>query len=204
MTSTPYTTNPRFSIFPCGWWNTAKQMAVPQQRPQQAQTIGWVYEYITSERARSATEKLRQMAPTATRQQVQDFKALSFEYATFSGTFSYRNAHSLVARTPYLTIDIDGLRSTAEAREVQQRLCQDTNVETALASVSPSGLGVKWIVTLPAWTKGLPFREQFEQVRRYVGFQYGIDADKSGSDVCRACYLPWDADCYVNPLFNTK
>lgn len=201
MTTASDTTNCRFSIFPCGWWDAAAQVAKPQQRPQQTQTIGWVYEYITSERARRATEELRAMAPTATRQQKQDFKALRFEYATFSGIFSYRNARSLVVRSPFLAIDIDDLSSTDEARDVQQRLCQDTHVETALCFVSPKGLGVKWVVTLPDWTEGIPFREQFERVRRYVGFNYGLDPDKSGSDVCRACYLPWDAECYINPKY---
>ena len=141
MTTASDTTNCRFSIFPCGWWDAAAQVAKPQQRPQQTQTIGWVYEYITSERARRATEELRAMAPTATRQQKQDFKALRFEYATFSGIFSYRNARSLVVRSPFLAIDIDDLSSTDEARDVQQRLCQDTHVETALCFVSPKGLG---------------------------------------------------------------
>ena len=52
--------NERFSIFPCGWWDEAEQKAKPQQRQQQTQTISWVYEYIISERARKATEELRQ------------------------------------------------------------------------------------------------------------------------------------------------
>ena len=193
--------NIRFSIFPAGWWDEAEQKAKPQQRPQQTQTIGWVYEYILSERARRATEELRAMATTATRQQKQDFKALNFEYATFSGIFSYRNARSLVARTPFLAIDIDNLGSTEEAREVQHLLCHDTRVETALCFVSPKGLGVKWIVALPDWMQGVPFREQFDRVRNYVGISYGLNPDQSGSDVCRACYLPWDAECYVNPKY---
>ena len=193
--------NERFSIFPCGWWDEAEQKAKPQQRQQQTQTIGWVYQYIISERARKATEELRAMLPTATRQQKQDFKNLNFEYATFSGIFYYRNARNLVARTPELTIDIDGLKSLEEARDVQHMLCLDTNVETELCFVSPSGKGVKWIVTLPEWTEGLPFKKQFEMMRNYVSFNYGLDADKSGSDVCRACYLPWDNQCFVNEKY---
>ena len=195
------TTNERFSIFPSGWWDEAQQTVKPRQRPQQTQTILWVYDYIKSERARWATEQLRAMAATATRQQKQDFKALNFEYATFSGVFSYRNARSLVTRSPFLTIDIDDLSSISEARDVQQMLSRDEKVETALCFVSPKGLGVKWVVVLPPWTDGLPFREQFQRVRNYVGFRYGYDADKSGSDVCRACYLPWDAECFINPRF---
>ncbi len=193
--------NEKFSIFPMGYWNFTQQKAVPNQKPKQTQTIGWVGEYITSERARWATQELRKMASTATREKKQEFKVLHFEYATFSGIFSYRNARSLVERTPFLTLDIDDLGSTEEAREVQRLLCADTNIETALCFVSPKGLGVKWIVRLPEWTEGLVFRDQFERMRRYVGFNYGIDPDKSGSDVCRACYLPWDEQCYINPKY---
>lgn len=193
--------NERFSIFPTGYWNFTQQKAVPNQKPKQTQTIGWVGEYITSERARWATQELRKMASTATREKKQEFKALNFEYATFSGIFSYRNARSLVERTPFLTLDIDDLGSTEEARKMQQMLCADKNIETALCFVSPKGLGVKWIVRLPEWTEGLNFRDQFERMRRYVGFNYGIDPDKSGSDVCRACFLPWDEQCYINPKY---
>ena len=191
----------RFSIFPCGWWDEAGQKAKPQQRPQQTQTIEWVYEYILSSRGRWATEELRRILPTATRQQKQDFKALHFEYATFSGTFSYRNARSLIARTPFITLDIDGLASTNEARDVQHALCADTHIETALCFVSPSGNGLKWIVRLPECMQDKPFREQFDMMRDYVGFNYGYDPDPSGSDVCRACYLPWDDQCYINPNY---
>ena len=193
--------NERFSIFPVGWWDERKKKALPRQKPQQTQTIGWVGEYIKSERARWATEELRRMMATATRQQKQTFKALNFEYATFSGIFSYRNARSLITRSPFLTLDIDDLSSTNEARDIQHQLCADTNVETALCFVSPKGLGVKWVVRLPEWVEGMAFRDQFEQLRRYTGFNYGIDPDKSGSDVCRACYLPWDKECYLNPKY---
>ena len=193
--------NERFSIFPTGYWDYAKQRAVPNQKPQQTQTIEWVGKYITSERARWATKELRRMAATASRDKKQAFKALNFEYATFSGVFSYRNARSLMERSPFLALDIDDLSSTEEAREVQQMLCADTNIETALCFVSPKGLGVKWIVRLPEWTEGMAFKEQFAKMRNYVGFNYGIDPDKSGSDVCRACYLPWDEECYINPKY---
>lgn len=191
----------RFSIFPVGWWDEVEQKAKPRQRPQQTQTILWVYEYIRGTRAKAATEELRQILPMATREEKQTFKALHFEYATFSGIFSYRNARSLVVRSPFLTLDIDGLSSLDESRDIQHQLCADQRIETELCFVSPSGKGVKWIVRLPEWTEGKTFRDQFEAMRRYVGFHYGIDPDKSGSDVCRACYLGWDEECYINPKY---
>ena len=193
--------NDRFSIFPRGWWNEAKGKVDMRQHPQQTQTISWIHEYITSERAKWATEEFRKMLPIATKEESGKFKVLNFEYATFSGTFSYRNAKSLIARTPFLTLDIDHLSSLEEARELQKRFIEDPEVETALCFVSPSGLGVKWIIVLPPWVENLSFKEQFSRMRDYVGFNYGIDPDTSGSDVCRACFLPWDEECYINPKY---
>ena len=193
--------NERFSIFPCGWKRDDGKV-IMHQRPQQTQTIGWVYEWIKSPWcAVEATVGYRAMLPTASREEKNNFKLEHFQYATFSGIFTYRKEGKLVTRSPFLTIDIDDLSSLEEAREVQQRLCQDTEVVTALCFVSPSGRGVKWIVELPDWTKDKPFKEQFNAMRDYVSFNYGLDADKSGSDVCRACFLGWDPDCYVNPKY---
>ena len=193
--------NERFSVFPCGWKKEDGTVKM-NQRPQQTQTIGWVGEWIRSPWcAVEATVGYRAMLPTASREERNNFKLEHFQYATFSGIFTYRNAKSQVTRTPFLTIDIDDLGSLQEAQEVREMLCQDTEVVTALCFVSPSGRGVKWIVELPGWTDGKPFREQFEAMRDYVAFNYGLAADRSGSDVCRACFLGWDPDCYVNPKY---
>ena len=191
-------TSERFSIFPRGWWDEKDQKAKPQQRQQQTQTVEWVYEYITSTRAKRATEELRHMeAAGASDEQLRDYKLLNFEYATFSGVFRYRRAAFIVSRTPFLTIDIDDLSSYDEARRLQQQLVGDPELQTVLCFVSPKGRGVKWVVRLPRWTDGLVFRRQYDMVRSYVGFTYGVDADKSGSDICRACFLPWDPECYI-------
>ena len=128
-----YEQNNRFSIFPCGWWDEEEQKAKPQQRQQQTQTIAWAYEYIISTCAQKATEDLWQMMlDGASDQALRDFKVLNFEYATFSGVFRYRRANFIVTRTPFLTIDIDHLSSTDEARELQQRFILDHELETVL------------------------------------------------------------------------
>ena len=192
----------RFSIYPCGWWDEEEQKAKPQQRQQQTQTIAWAYEYITSTCAQKATEDLRQMMlDGASDQALRDFKVLNFEYATFSGVFRYRRANFIVTRTPFLTIDIDHLSSTDEARELQQRFLLDRELETVLCFLSPKALGLKWIVRLPRWTDGLKFKQQFDAVRNYVGFEYVHDPDKIGSDICRSCFLPYDPHCYVNEKY---
>lgn len=192
--------NNRFSIFPCGWLNKENNEVTMRQRPQQTQTIEWVYQYVSSERTRDITERLRSMADETDDVQ-REFKLLNFEYATFSGIFSYRNASGLAERSPYLVLDIDNLASMDEAVDLRQTLSEDTNVETALCFVSPRGRGVKWVVELPEWTYGLTFKEQFDALRSYLGFTYGVDADKSGSDVSRACFLSYDKDCFINKKY---
>lgn len=192
--------NEKFSIFGRGWRNQ-QGVAVLATKPQQTQDIRWVYEYIVSERARWATEKLRAMSGNASKEEVSDFKKQNFEVATFNGVFSYRNARSLVVRSPWLVADIDDLSSTDEAREVQQRLIADKNIETGLCFVSPKSRGVKWIVRIPEWLQGKDFKAQFEGLQRYVAFEHAIAIDKSGSDVCRACFLPYDKKCFINPKY---
>ena len=190
----------KFSIFGRGWRNQ-KGDAVLATKPQQTQDLLWVYEYIKSERARWATETLRSMAEKATKEEMSDFKKLNFEVATFNGIFSYRNARSLVVRSPWLVADIDDLSSVEDAREVQQLLIADKHIETGLCFVSPKGRGVKWIVRVPEWLQGKDFKAQFEGLQRYVAFEHSIAIDKSGSDVCRACFLPYDKECFINPKF---
>ena len=194
------TENDQFSIFPKGYRNQ-KGQAVLATRPQQAQDIAWAYDYITSVRAQWATETLRSMLATATKEELSDFKKLNFECATFNGTFSYRSARNIVTRSPFIVLDIDDLSSTEEARRVQQLLVSDDKVETALCFVSPKGRGVKWIVRLPKWARHDDFKLSFQAMQQHVAFHYGIAIDKSGSDVCRACFLPYDPECYINPIY---
>lgn len=192
--------NEKFSVFGRGWRNQ-NGVAVLATKPQQTQDIRWVYEYIKSERARWATEALRAMSGNASKEELGDFKKLNFEVATFNGVFSYRNARSLMVRSPWLVADIDDLLSENEAREVQKLLISDKNIETGLCFVSPKGKGVKWILRIPEWLQGEEFKAQFEGLQRYVAFEHGIAIDKSGSDVCRACFLPYDRECFINQKY---
>jgi len=191
--------NKHFSIFGKGYRNKNEE-AVLAVKPQQTQTIRWVYEYIISDRARWATEELRSMMGKAQKEELADFKKLNFETATFNGVFQYRNARGLVTRSIFMVLDIDDLTSTEEARRVQQMLINDPSVETALCFVSPKGLGVKWVVCLPSWAQDADIKVSFQKMQLHVGFEFGITVDKSGSDVCRACFLPYDKDCFINTI----
>ncbi|MCR4582147.1 MAG: hypothetical protein K5764_01125 [Prevotella sp.] len=189
--------NRKFSIFGTGYRNQRGE-AVLATKPQQTQSAEWVYRYIISERARWATETLRSMVGVATREELNDFKKLNFEVATFAGIFGYRNARNLMERSPFMVLDIDDLASTEEARSIQRQLIDDEMVETELCFLSPKGRGVKWVVRIPEWAQDPNFKMTFQKLQQHAAFELGVTIDKSGSDICRACFLPHDKDCFIN------
>ena len=194
-------TNTLFTLFGKGYWSQKAQKYVPSTKPLKSVDIAWTAEYIKSERAKYQTETLRQMMATASEQQLRDFKLREFEAVAFAGTFTYGNAKGLVSRTPFICLDIDDLASTDEARQVQAALVADADVVTALCFVSPKALGVKWVVEQPQWCSDLTFAAQYEALSRYLGYQYGLQADLSCSNVNRLCFLPHDEKCYINPKY---
>ena len=88
-------TNDKFSVFGCGYRNK-DGVAVLAAKPNQSQDIAYIGNYIRSDRAQWATNTLRSMLTTATKDELGDFKKLYFETATFNGIFSYRSARNLV------------------------------------------------------------------------------------------------------------
>jgi len=172
--------NNSFSIFDRGYRNKAGK-AVPQNKPLETQTIEWVGEYIKSERAREATQLLRNLKVQETseaEQKERELKVLSFMYATFSGIFSYRKTDGLLMRSPFICLDFDDLASLDEAKSLREQLSADSHIETELCFVSPRGHGVKWVVTLPERTLGMTFKEQFEDLQKS-----SLDAAKEQWDI---------------------
>ena len=195
--------NTKFTLFGKGYWSEKAQKYVPSTKPKRNVDIQWVGDYVLSERAKVQTTELRQMMATATEQQLRDYKLTEFDAVAGAGIFSYGNAAGLSVRSPYIVIDIDQLESTEEARAIQQTLIADKNVETALCFVSPKGLGCKWWVELPEWCQNMTFAEQYATLSRYIGYEYGILVDSTGSNVNRLCFLPYDPLCYINPKYIT-
>jgi hypothetical protein len=163
-----------------------------------------VGDYVFAERAKPQTEELHQIMTTATEQEVRDYKLIQFDAVAGAGIFSCGSAAGLTIRSPYIVLDVDDLESTEEAREIQQTLIEDKNVETALCFVSPKGKGIKWWVELPEWCQNMTFAEQYATLSRYIGYEYGILADSTGSNVNRLCFLPYDPLCYINPKYSTN
>lgn len=158
-----------------------------------------IYKYLVSDYAKAHTEHIRTIADNRERSR---YKAANLDYITPGGTFRSRKENELIQASGYMVIDFDHIPN---AKGLVKRLANDTNFETILAFRSPSGDGVKWIVALPDTNKpdGTPFTygEFFTILSNYSKRTYGIEADPSGKDICRACFLPHDPDAFINPLY---
>lgn len=158
-----------------------------------------IFKYLISDYAKARTETLRSITDIKKKR---EFKAGQFDYITPGGIFRTRKETDLVQASGYIVIDFDHVRDPSR---LVINLAGDDNFETVLAFRSPSGDGVKWIVSLPDATKpdGTPFTfgEYFTILSNYSHIHYGIQADPSGKDICRACFLPYDPEAFLNPFY---
>jgi len=151
------------------------------------------YNYIVGDYAKQRTEKLRGIKD---QKQARQFKASTFDYCTFSGMFQTRNDKALISHSGLLCIDFDHLQSVDLLRN---QLLQDEYFDTQMLFVSPSGDGLKWLI--PIDTKQTTHSNYFAAVANYILQTYGVEVDKSGRDISRACFLPHDQQAYINPLY---
>ena len=151
-----------------------------------------MYNAIKGEYYKERTQALRAFANNKLARQ---YKAQQFDYCTFSGVFTSRNDKALVKHSGLLVVDFDHLNSV---ETLFKRLLQDEYFDTQLLFRSPSGDGLKWVISIDA-TK-TPHAEYFAAVANYIRQVYSIEVDKSGKDLSRACFLPHDPDVFINPL----
>lgn len=181
---------PRFSFF---------RRPIRNTRPCREASPEDIYRYLVSDYAAHHTETLRAIADSRERSR---YKAEHLDYITPGGIFRSRRESDLVKASGYMVIDFDHIPVTDG---LIRKLATDEYFETVLAFRSPSGDGVKWIVALPNITRsdGTPFThgEFFTMLSNYSRKAYGIEADTSGKDICRACFLPHDPDAFLNPLY---
>ena len=84
---------------------------------------------------------------------------------------------------------------------LKQLLKKWTDISLIVRILVGLAIGAILGLTLPSWTDGLSYQEQYNALRNHLCFHHGIDPDKSGSDVSRACFLPYDPDCFINPKY---
>ncbi len=189
---------------------------ISNTKPHKAISLIDVYRYIVGDYAKDRTEKLRaftdsknaikrgqielaQNLPSESilSKQARIFKAANFDYCTFSGTFTQRNDKALIRHSGLLCIDFDHLTNVETLFE---RLLNDDYFDTQLLFRSPSGDGLKWII--PIDTAQSTHGNYFVAVSNYISQTYGVEVDKSGRDISRACFLPHDPQAFINPLIS--
>jgi len=115
----------------------------------------------------------------------------NFPSVTVSGIFSQRNKRSLIKHSGLICLDIDNLD---DVETVKATIKKDSFVYAMFSSVSGKGLAV--IIRIE------PDREKhlsaFQKLKEYFFIMYGLEVDKSCSDISRLRFLSYDSDMYIN------
>lgn len=160
-------------------------------KPSMSITLKEVLELIKSDIYKSRTFKLRAIEEA---NQAKEYKASNFDYVTFSGVFTSRSNNALQSTSGLLVIDLDNLPNLEDVRE---DLLGDDNIQTALLFTSPSGNGLKWVVYVDLCV--CSHQEWFNAIANYLLEDYGLEVDRSGKDVSRACFLSHDDMAFYQP-----
>jgi hypothetical protein len=162
--------------------------------PEGTFTLFQTYELLKSDKYQNQIEVIRQ---TSDKKQQSKLKS-QLDYVTFSGIFSKRNTESLIEYSYLVCLDFDNISNISS---FSQEIYQDSYV--ILGFISPSGNGLKIIVQVDK-----PIHElAWLQVSNYFKNKYTIETDKSGKDICRACFLSCDYNAYSNAnalIFSVK
>jgi len=82
---------------------------------------------------------------------------------------------------------------------LRSQLLQDEFFDTQLLFRSPSGDGLKWVIEIDL--SQTSHADYFRAVANYIQSTYGVEVDKSGKDISRACFLPYDPQCFINQKY---
>lgn len=175
---------PRFTYF---------RAPVSNTKPYKDVNVLDVYKVVKGEYFEKRTQELRTISD---RLSARAFKARNFDYVCFSGTFTKRGDQYLKLHSGMMVLDFDHLDNW---QQVKQALLADPFFDTELLFRSPSGNGLKWLVTIDPSEDSQ--ENWFNAVSSYLKTNYGLIADKSGKDLSRACFLPHDPDIYINPQY---
>jgi len=110
---------------------------------------------------------------------------LNLPACMFSGTFSKRSSKEITEHSGILCLDFDHLDNPQKAVDDMR---YDPHIIAGF--ISPSGTGCKILIAIPKDTEN--HREAFISASAYVKTMYNLDADESGKDVSRLCFLSYD------------
>jgi hypothetical protein len=185
---------PRFSYYRCPIINT---------QPYAEISLLDAYKVIRGNRYKARTLELRSILSNLPDKEgsgdrlkaASRYKRTHFDYVTFSGVFAKRSDTGLINHSGLLTLDFDHV---SDLQGLKDTLRTDPYFETELMFVSPSGNGLKWIISVDV--NQCEHQRWFLAVEAYLKTKYGLAVDPSGKDISRACFLPYDPEVYINPI----
>lgn len=176
---------------------------ITNRQPDAAVSLETIHNAIlTNEHYKRLTLEYRAILanPDADEKTKRIFKAQKFDFVTTSGTFSYISSKSLIAHSNFICIDIDKIMEVDELQKLRKTLLEDTNLgpSMALLFVSPSGVGVKWVLHFK-YTDFASHLRVFTAISSYILNRYGVEIDQACKDISRACFLAWDPEAILRP-----
>lgn len=190
---------PRVSFF---------QPPVMNTTPEKSMTLKQVHRLIVSGELKSITDKGRDLhkrwgnrpwtcAQGKENNPFRKHKASNFPYTTWSGVFRQRNDKSLVSESGLFCLNIDKLRPNQLHDKRQQAIeIDDDFFTTHLVYTSPSGRGLKWVVSVEPNSHS--YKEIYEWLLDHVITTYGMKADSSTKDLSRVCFLCHDINAFYH------
>ncbi len=184
---------PAFSIF---------RRPISNKYPYQVVNLIDVFNYIISDYAKDHTREYRGIKIDKYRRQ---FKADKFDYCTFSGIFSIRADKAIIQHSGYICLDFDHLK---DVEATFRQLKEDQYFDTLLLFRSPSGDGLKWVISFTdsyfrygndGESLGEYQERFFISLYNYIFNHYDVEVDKHCRNLSRACFLPHDPDAFLNP-----
>lgn len=167
---------------------------VTNKVPSRTMTVQDAFLYVTGVQAREQTIKLRSITD---RDEARRFKGRHFDYVMFSGVFSYGSDDKLLKHSGLICLDFDHV---GDVKATKQMLMADQHFPPQLLFTSPSGDGLKDVVHIDLSI--CDHRTWFRALRNYMKATYGLEADEKCINLSRACFLPHDAEVYVNPIIS--
>ena len=180
--------NNEFSYFSAPVLNT---------RPTKTCGLREIYELIRSERWAKTTERLRLLQSVVERR---EYKAYNLDFVTFSGVFTTRRTSALRAYSYLICLDIDHIGTESEVRELQQRLVNDTRLMPLLMFRSPSGDGLKIVISSASKSAHI---KTYNSAVQHIQRTYGVQPDNT-PDIARACFLCYDPHAYYREMADER
>ncbi|MDD2954598.1 MAG: BT4734/BF3469 family protein [Parabacteroides sp.] len=157
-------------------------------------TLWEVYRWITEDiPLETVTNQLRAFIQEDRVAEYRQLKQKQLPFVTPYGVFSYRKSDALISASGLMVIDIDHLASLRDAEQLRDRLFADPYLDTRLAFVSPSGLGVKLFI---------PGDDTVQWAMSYIQLLYARtfkgEVDTCGKDISRCCFLSHDSNAKIH------